>query len=157
MPGPMYLIVNNLKRNSGGIVIFNEGAGCPRATFLSHSLLWLPAGNSVALWQMDLSERANQKLFKSAMRQRPESDMPRGCRTAHREHQIMIAEMLIGVKKNLSKLSARFVVCLAFRLRCDISFEASFGLLSDLVLRPRLFLGVLVPRREELTAVTPAV
>ena len=125
MPGPMYLIVNNLKRNSGGIVIFNEGAGCPRATFLSHSLLWLPAGNSVALWQMDLSERANQQLFKSAMRQRPESDMPRGCRTAHREHQIMIAEMLIGVKKNLSKLSARFVVCLAFRLRCDISFEAS--------------------------------
>ena len=37
----------------------------------------------------------------------------------------MIAEMLIGVKKNLSKLSARFAVCLAFRLRCDISFEAS--------------------------------
>jgi hypothetical protein len=48
----------------------------------------------------------------------------------------MIAEMLIGVKKNLSKLSAGFVVCLAFRLRCDISFEASFGFLSDLVLRP---------------------
>ena len=43
----------------------------------------------------------------------------------------MIAEMLIGVKKNLSKLSAGFVVCLAFRLRCDISFEASFGFLSD--------------------------
>ena len=65
--------------------------------------------------------------------------------------------MLIGVKKNLSKLSARFVVCLVFRLRCDISFEASFGFLSDPVLRPRLFLEVLIPRREELTAVTPAV
>jgi hypothetical protein len=76
-----------------------------------------------------------------AMRQRPESDIPRGCRTAtlvalrqlldasvarcerwlEMHHQITIAEMLIGVKKNLSKLSARFVVCLVFRLRCDIS------------------------------------
>ena len=65
MPGPMYLIVNNLKRNSGGIVIFNEGAGCPRATFLSHSLLWLPAGNSVALWQMDLSRELTNSFSKA--------------------------------------------------------------------------------------------
>jgi len=43
----MYLMLNNLKRNSGGIAIFNEGVGCPRATF-SLSQLLLPAGNRVA-------------------------------------------------------------------------------------------------------------
>jgi len=37
----MYLMLNNLKRNSGGIAIFNEGVGCPRATF-SLSQLLLP-------------------------------------------------------------------------------------------------------------------
>jgi len=80
-----------------------------------------------------------------------------GSKCDHRDHQIIISENAHWSQENLSKLSARFVVGLVFRLKCDISFEASFGFLSDLVLHPRLFPGVLVPRREELTAVTPAV